>query len=176
MRVKEAANRAQHLPNKLFRVRRSCQNIEALRQRLNLAARHLLGRAHCFFRAFAFSYIDNSADELDQIAGVIANRMTDRMNTPDRTAGMNNSIVRFKLTFLANRFFEQFPDSALVLRTKALEESFESRRSHLRIETEHAISFLRPVPDFPGSGRPCPTPGMAEPLRFRQIRFALSSG
>jgi len=102
--------------------------------------------------------------------------MTDRVDVPDLAAGMNNSVVRFEFRLLANRVFEQFPDSDLVLGTKALKECFESRRPGVRIEAKYAISFRRPVPDFAGGGRPCPTPGVAEPLRFREIGFTLASG
>ena len=102
--------------------------------------------------------------------------MTDRVDVPDSTARVNNSVVRFEVRFVANRAFEQFPDPDLVLRIKAFKECFESRRPVVRIEAKDAISFLRPVPDLARSGRPCPTPGMAEPLCFREIRFALASG
>src|ERR1700731_1407984 len=128
------------------------------------------------FGAFTLSYIDNSADKLDQMTGLIANRMTDRMNIPDRTARMNNAIVRFEVRVLGNRFSEQFSDSVLVLRVKSPKEFFESRRPGVRIEAKHAVGFLRPVPDLARSGPPRPTPGMTESLRFRQIRFALAPG
>src|SRR6266404_2180693 len=110
------------------------------------------------------------------MTGLIANRMTDRVDVLDSAVSVNNSVVCFKLHFLANRFFEQFSDPDLVLRTKALKECFESWRPGVGIETKHAISFRRPVPDFAGGRRPCPTPGMAEPLCFREIGFALPSG
>src|SRR5947209_787923 len=102
--------------------------------------------------------------------------MTDRVNVLDGAARVNNSVIRFEVRLIANRLFEQFSDSDLVLRTKALKECFESWWPGVRIETQHAISFRRPIPDFAGSGRPCPTPGMTEPLCFRQIGFALASG
>src|SRR6478752_3414825 len=59
---------------------------------------------------------------------------------------------------------------------KALKEFFESRRSRMRIETEQTITFFRPIPDFARRRRPCPTSSVAEPLRFREIGFALASG
>ena len=102
--------------------------------------------------------------------------MTDRVNVFNVAARMNNSVVRFEIRFFANRVFEQFPDSVLVLRMKALKEFFESRRPGVGIETKHAISFVRPVPDFTRSRRPRPTPRVAEPLCFCEIRFALPPG
>src|SRR4029077_10976901 len=122
------------------------------------------------------SYIDNSAHELDQVTGFIRNGMTDRVDVPNNTARVNNSIVSFEVRVLGNRFSEQFSDSVLVLRVKSPKEFFETRRPRVRIEAEHPVGFLRPVPDLARSGRPRPTPGMAEPLCFRQIGFALAAG
>src|SRR3984893_8720375 len=101
----------------------------------------------CLFGAFAFSYIDDAADELHKITGLIDNRMTDRVDVSDRTARVNNSVFRFKFRLIANRVFEQFPDSDLVLRTKTLKECFESRRPGVRIVTKHAICLMRPMTD-----------------------------
>ena len=110
------------------------------------------------------------------MTGLIANRMSHRVDVLDVAVRVNNSIVCFEVRFLGNRFSEQFSDSVLVLRAKAPKEFFEPRRPGLWIETKHAISFLRPISDFTGGGRPGPTPGVAEPLRFGQIGFALPSG
>src|SRR5205823_1402660 len=118
----------------------------------------------------------NRAHEFHKMTGLVANRMTDRVDVLNGAARVNNSIVRFEVRVLGNRFSEQFSDSVLVLRAKAPKEFFEPRRPGLWIETKHAISFLRPISDFTGGGRPGPTPGMTESLRFRQIRFALPSG
>src|SRR2546430_16949893 len=110
------------------------------------------------------------------MTGLIANRMSYRVDVLDFAVRVNNSIVCFEVRLLGNRFSEQFPNSVLVLRAKAPKEFFESRRPGLWIETEHAISFLGPVSDFARGGRPCPPPRMAEPLRFPRRRFAPSSG
>src|SRR5207247_6410199 len=133
---------------------RSCQNVQTLRQRLHLSAGDLLGSAQRLLGALTFSYIDNSAHEVHQVTGLITNRMTDRVNVFQGAARVNNSIVRFEVRFLGNRFSEQFSDSVLVLRAKAAKEFFEPRRPGLWIETKHAISFLRPISDFTGGGRP----------------------
>src|SRR6185369_356685 len=56
-----------------------------------------------------------------------------------------------------------------------LKEVFESGQTILWIETQNTVAFLRPVPDIllwiPG-----PTAGLAQPLRFRQVRFTSSEG
>src|SRR6266446_6655553 len=107
---------------------------------------------------------------------LVANRMTDRVDVLNGAARVNNSVVRFELRVLGNRFSEQFSDSVLVLRVKSPEEFFESRRPVVRIEAKHAVGFLRPVPNLARSRRPRPTSGVAESLRFRQIGFTLASG
>src|SRR4029077_843466 len=138
--------------------------------------RRLLGSAQPPFGAFAFRDIDNRAHELDQVPDLIANRMTDRVDVPDSAARTNNPVICFEVRFVADRVFEQVPDSDLVRRTKALKKRFESRRPGVRIETKHAISLLRPISDFAGGGGPGPTPGLAEPLCFREIGFTLAPG
>src|SRR5260370_5145624 len=61
-----------------------------------------------------------------------------------------------------------------------LKELFESGQTILWIETQNTVAFVRPIPDvlvwtgtkIPGQVRtPCPTAGLAQPLRFRQVRF-----
>src|ERR1700733_11263790 len=54
-----------------------------------------------------------------------------------------------------------------------LKEVFESGQTILWIETQNAVAFLRPVPDIL-LWTPCPTSCLAEPLRFRQVRFTSS--
>src|ERR1700731_1583318 len=45
----------------------------------------------------------------------------------------------------------------------------------LWIETQNTVAFLRPVPDIL-LWTPGPTAGLAQPLRFRQVRFTASEG
>src|SRR6266542_1598399 len=58
---------------------------------------------------------------------------------------------------------------------KPLKEVFESGQTILWIETQNTVAFLRPVPDIL-VWTPCPTAGLAQPLRFRQVRFTPSEG
>src|ERR1700674_2302811 len=58
---------------------------------------------------------------------------------------------------------------------KPLKEVFGSRETILRIETQITVAFLRPVPNIL-LWTPGPTAGLAEPLRFRQVRFTYSEG
>src|ERR1700675_2258507 len=54
-----------------------------------------------------------------------------------------------------------------------LKEVFESGQTILWIETQNTVAFLRPVPDIL-LWTPGPTAGLAQPLRFRQVRFTPS--
>src|ERR1700683_3543050 len=56
-----------------------------------------------------------------------------------------------------------------------LKEFFESRQTILWIETQNTVAFLRPVPDIL-LWTPGPTAGLAQPLRFCQVRFTSSEG
>src|SRR5205085_6266498 len=116
------------------------------------------------------------AHELHKMTGLIANRMSHRVDVLDVAVRVNNSIVCFEVRFLGNRLSEQFSNSVLVLRAKAPKEFFEPWRPGLWIETKHAISFLRPISDFTGGRRSGPTPDVAEPLRLGQTGFALALG
>src|SRR5258706_16196132 len=66
-----------------------------------------------------------------------------------------------------------------------MKELFESGQTILWIETQNTVAFVRPIPDvlvwtgtkIPGQVRtPCPTAGLAQPLRFRQVRFTAPEG
>src|SRR3954471_21367596 len=54
-----------------------------------------------------------------------------------------------------------------------LKEVFESGQTILWTETQNTVAFLRPVPDIL-LWTPGPTAGLAQPLRFRQVRFTRS--
>src|ERR1700681_2014559 len=58
---------------------------------------------------------------------------------------------------------------------KPLKEVFESRQTILWIETHNTVAFLRPVPDIL-LWTPGPTAGLAQRLRFRQVRFTSPEG
>src|SRR5258708_23189268 len=58
---------------------------------------------------------------------------------------------------------------------KPLKEVFESGQTILWIETQNTVAFLRPVPNIL-LWTPGPTAGLAQPLRFRQVRFTAPKG
>src|SRR6266851_2507042 len=96
------------------------------------------------------------------------------MNVPDPAARMDDSIVQRKLSLVAGYSLDQFRDCGLIIRMDALEKCFESRWSLLRIETQHAEALFGPVPDLARGRGPCPTARVAQPLRLRQVGFALA--
>src|SRR5947209_5726996 len=61
VRVQEATDRTQHLPNEFLRLRRGGQNVQALRQRLRLSAGDLLGSAQSFLNKIT---LDRDTDQM----------------------------------------------------------------------------------------------------------------
>src|SRR6266849_2301042 len=86
---------------------------------------------------------------------------------------MHDAIVRLPLCLLADSRLDYFPEAGLVVGMKPLKEVFESGQTILWIETQNTVAFLRPVPDIL-LWTPGPTAGLAQPLRFRQVRFTYS--
>src|SRR5271157_4348919 len=91
----------------------------------------------------------------------------------DLAAGMNDSVVHLKFFPFARYSLEPFRCPRLILWMNALKECFESGQPTVRVKTVQAVAFLGPVPILARGGVPCPTAGMAEPLRFCQVCLAL---
>src|SRR5271154_1880830 len=66
---------------------------------------------------------------------------------------------------------DSFPERRLIVGMNSLDEFFHSGQTIPWIKTQNAVAFLRPIPDV-GVGTPGPTTGLAQPLRFCQVRFA----
>src|SRR5216683_6273884 len=69
----------------------------------------------------------------------------------------------------------RFPERRLIVGMNSLDEFFDSGQTIPWIKTQNAVAFLRPVPDIL-VWTPCPTAGLAQPLRFRQVRFTAPEG
>src|SRR5579872_3715538 len=92
-------------------------------------------------------------------------------NVPDLFVGMNDAVVEFEISLVANGFFDSLPALGLIFRTNSLHDVSERRWGSVRRdETQHAIALLRIV-CVVGHRAPGPAAGMAEPLRFRKICF-----
>src|SRR5216684_5592746 len=88
---------------------------------------------------------------------------------------MHDAVVRLPLCLLANSRLDSFPEAGLVVGMNPLKKIFESWQTILWIETQNTVAFLRPVPDIL-LWTPCPTAGVAQPLRFCQVRFTAPEG
>src|SRR5258708_21321770 len=69
----------------------------------------------------------------------------------------------------------RFPERRLIVGMNSLDEFFCSRQTIPWIKTQNAVAFFRPMPDV-GVGTPGPTARVAQPLRFRQVRFTAPEG
>jgi len=67
---------------------------------------------------------------------------------------------------------EPFSSSGPIIGMDAPLEFFKSRRRSCGIESRYAEYFFGPVGMFADRRDTCPTAGVAQPLRFRQIGFA----
>jgi len=73
---------------------------------------------------------------------------------------------------LTDGFFQVFDQPASILRMNALKKCLKLRYTGSRIESVQAVDFLRTVGDLSGGDIPCPTPCVAQALRFSQIGLA----
>src|SRR6266852_5651304 len=96
------------------------------------------------------------------------------VNVSDPIVRMNDSVPKFEIRLVANGFLEPFPALGLIVWMESLKKGFESRWRPMRVETQHTVTLLRPVRDITSSRVPGPTASLAQPLRFRQICFALT--
>src|SRR5271168_280543 len=69
----------------------------------------------------------------------------------------------------------RFPERRLIIGMNSLDEFFHSGQTIPWIKTQNAVAFLRPMPDV-GAEIPGPTACVAQPLRFRQVRFTAPEG
>src|ERR1700694_743470 len=132
-------------------------------------------------RPLVLGDVDYGTDEFNEIAGWTENGMAYCVDIPDLAAGMHNSVIHLELRLLTPCRVGYFPDPGLIIRMDALRKCFESRLSTVRVKTQHAITFLGPVPDFAGGGQicgagshrtRCPTTCVAEPLRPGHVILA----
>ncbi len=98
--------------------------------------------------------------------------MAYNVNVSDPFVRINDSIVHFEIRLVADGFLEPFPAVGLIVRVKPLKKCLELGWRPSGVKAQNSVALLRPVPDLTGPRVPCPTAGLAQPLRFRQIGFA----
>src|SRR6266849_1129500 len=125
--------------------------------------------------SLTLSDVDYSSCEFDEIARGAENRMTNAVNVPDGATRMHNAIIQFFVGIFMLGPVGRFPERRLIVGMNSLDEFFGSGKTIPWIKTQNAVAFLRPMPDV-GVWTPCPTAGVAQPLRFRQVRFTASEG
>src|SRR6266446_7725215 len=125
--------------------------------------------------SLAISDVDYSSCEFDEISRGAENRMTNAVNVPDGATWMHNAIINFLVKIAMPGPLGRFPERRLIVGMNSLDELFDSGRTIPWIKTQNAIAFLRPMPKV-GVGTPCPTAGVAEFLRFCEVRFTAPEG
>src|SRR6266403_1635867 len=128
-----------------------------------------------FFGTLALSDVDHSTGVLNEIAARAENRMTNAVNVPDGATWMHNAIINFLVKIAMPGPLGRFPERRLIVGMNSLDELFDSGRTIPWIKTQNAIAFLRPMPKV-GVGTPGPTAGVAEFLRFCEVRFTAPEG
>src|ERR1700694_4045359 len=98
--------------------------------------------------------------------------MANGVDVCDRPVGKKDSVFHFVI----RRFSDCSIDCPLplgsILRMNALQPFFPSRRALFWIESMYAVPFLGQMQGVSSRYPPGPTPGVREPLRFRQVRLA----
>src|SRR6266704_2688228 len=128
-----------------------------------------------FFSSSALRDVDHSTGVLNELAERAENRMTNAVNVPDGATRMHNAIIGFFVQPVMSGHLGRFPERRLIVGMNPLDEFFGSGQTIPWIKTHNAVAFLRPMPDV-GVWTPCPTAGVAQPLRFRQVRFTAPEG
>src|SRR5260370_31485287 len=85
------------------------------------------------------------------------------------------SVAALPFCLFAGGRLDWLAEAGLVVGMNPLKELFESGQTILWIETQNTVAFVRPIPDVL-VWTPSPTACLAQPLRFRQVRFTAPEG
>src|SRR6267154_2777818 len=129
-----------------------------------------------FFRALAFGNVRRATDKLHQITRLAPNRMANGVDVFALTAGTKDSEFHIVVRPFNDCAIDRLLPSGSVVRMNALESLLPGWQAVLPVETIDAIPFLRQVQGISSRHIPDPTPGVREPLRFRQITLAALQG
>src|SRR5712691_9371143 len=124
-----------------------------------------------FLGGFALSDVDHRTGVLNEISARAENRMTNAVNVPDAAIRMHNAIIHSFVRLVIHGSLGRLPERRLIVGMNSLEEFFHPGGTIAWIKTQNAVTCLRPIPGV-AVGTPGPTAGSAQPLRFRQVRFA----
>src|SRR5258708_40370532 len=98
--------------------------------------------------------------------------MADGVDVFDRVVWKQDSEFHFVTRFFRDCSIVCLLPLGSILRMNALQPFLPSRRALFWIEAINAVPFLGQMQGVSSRYPPGPTPGMREPLRFRQVRLA----
>src|SRR5580693_8289200 len=117
--------------------------------------------------------VHHRSDKLYEVAFLIDDRMSDRMEVLDSSVGKNNAVVRYIVYFLDFGPFEKFLNAFRVLGMISIKPKFRIRLTLVGFHAEYLIHFRRDD-DSPGCDVMFPAACMAQSLRFKQLCFAVA--
>src|SRR3984893_5471181 len=117
--------------------------------------------------------VHHRSDKFHEVAFLIDNRMSDRMEVLDGSVGKNNAVVRFIVCFLDFALFEEFLNAFCVLRMSSIKPKFSIRLSLIGSHAVYSIHFRRDC-DSPRSNVMFQATCVAQSLRFEQLCFTLA--
>src|SRR6266566_5397595 len=121
-----------------------------------------------FLRPLALGDVDHGTHKFNEIAGWAQNRMADVVDVFDSAAPKEDSDFHFVIRLFTYCSIDCPLPPGLILRMNALQPFFPSRHALFWIEAIYAIPFLGQMQGVSSRHPPGPTPGMREPLCFRQ--------
>src|ERR1700720_4779135 len=149
------------------------QHIVVLRRQLQDLSKLAFALPDALLRLLCSGDVHHRSDKLYEVAFLIDDRMSDRMEVLDSSVGKNNAVVRFIVCFLDFGPFEKFLNAFCVLRMISIEPKVSVRLNLIGSHAEYSIHFRRDC-DSPRSNGMFPTACLAQSLRFEQLCFAVA--
>src|SRR5712664_1376569 len=94
-------------------------------------------------RAVVFRDVHHRSEKFHEVAFLIDERMSDRMEVLDSSVGKNDAVVRFIVCFLDFAPFEEFLNAFCVLRMSSIKPKFSIRLSLIGSHAVYSIHFRR---------------------------------
>src|ERR1700720_3970623 len=149
------------------------QHIVVLRHQLQDLSKLAFALPDLLLRLLCSGDVHYRSDKFYEVAFLIDDRMSDRMEVLDKSVGKNNAVVRFIVCFLDFGLFEKFLNAFCVFRMISIKPKFSVRLNLIGSHAEYSIHFRRDC-DSPRSNVMFPATCMAQALRFEQLGFALA--
>src|SRR5258708_19011622 len=144
-----------------------------LRRQLQDLSKLALALPDLLLRLLCCGNVHHRPDKFYEVAFLVDDRMSDRMEVLDSSVGKNNAVVRFIVCFLDFGLFENVLNAFCVLRMISIKPKFSVRLNLIGSHAEYSIHFRRDC-DSPRSSVMFPAACMAQSLRFEQLCFAVA--